>query len=90
MSRGNGEYAIARQVREWFYTSEKKRLTMTDIDLPPFPPLAIHYLRMRVRDLSPNEYWATSRWDMEMALAIQDARDEGITDARETYGGTQE
>lgn len=86
MTGGNGELAIADQVWSHYYTATQRRLTAKDMDVPPLPPEAIHYLRMRLRDLTPNEYWATSRYDMEIGLVVQDARDRGIEDAREMYG----
>lgn len=51
--------------------------------MPSFPDEYLDYLRMRVGDLTPNEYWETSRYDYETAIAVQQAWRDGAQDARD-------
>lgn len=57
--------------------------------MPTFPAQYIHYLRMNVRDLTPNEYWLTGEEDYETACMVQEAWRKGVTDAEETHRAMQ-
>lgn len=68
---------------------ERDRLKPSDMDIPPFPVELLDHLRMRVKDLTPNEYWETSRNDYELATEVQNAWRLGVQDAQSMHQAKQ-
>ena len=58
----------------------------------PFPDHLRHYLpgRMKLTDLTPNEYWQTDVIDLELGKAVQDAWREGQEAARQGHDAEQQ